>query len=130
MNDAEDHIRQAILDRVNSFIDLNYKGAAFPLWVIMYWAKMGQAIQGQNLWRSTDHWLTKHTDKSARRGAIDECQELLITLGWEVAIKTPRGGDTTTKFACLLCNAMVNGMVVDMIMQNIADCVTLDKAWA
>ena len=130
VKDAEDHVRQAILDGANSFIDPNYKGAAFPLWVITYWVKMGQAIRGQNIWRSADRWLTKHTDQSARRGAINECQELLTTLGWQVAIKAPGGGDTTTKFACLLCDVMVNGTVVDMMMQNIADRVMLDEACA
>ena len=111
---------QAILDGANSIDDPHYKGGFLPLWTVAYWDTMHGIVEDQKIWRQVLQWLKEQDDNSAWKRFFNECWTLLTTLEWNTKICLPGGAGPVSHLAQLLGDKMVNGNVVDMMVEHLA----------
>ena len=118
--DAKLALNQRILDGCRSLHDPNYKGKPLPLWSIQIWERLHEAADAQKLWKGVDRWLQTHTDNSARRAAIKECQGYLKTVGWNSRLNIPAGRADVSDLAPMLADAMIGGDIVDLMTESLS----------
>jgi hypothetical protein len=120
IRDAKLAFNQRILDGCRSLRDPNYKGKPLPLWSIDMWDKMHEAADAQEIWKGVDTWLRSHTDNSARRAAIEECQGYLKILGWNSRLDIPAGRVDVSNLAPMLADVMIAGDIMDLMTESLS----------
>ena len=98
-----------------------------PFWILEYWLRMGHAIVAKSRWEAAHQWLLAHQASiHPLVRVVHDALESFQSVGWDVKLRLKGVELHSLELVELLSNGMVDGRLVDAMIESIADRVRLD----
>ncbi|KAG6818744.1 hypothetical protein H0H93_002181 [Arthromyces matolae] len=122
---------QEWLNGAQSIVDPRFNNATdrFPLWALEFWRLLDECVKKQEGWKRGEAWLESEKRKTAyppTKEAIQEAQDLLARLEWDMPLGYPGSTIRTFSLAQMLGQTWLNDEHIDVMIEELSDQIKKD----
>jgi len=107
---------QAWFDGARSIQDKRFKLSWLPLWVVLFWKGMADALEKRSAWQAAAEWVNRWGKEKELLHEADCVHEMMTSLSWGVKVSALGANFPKEQFTRLLSDSWIDGETIDMMM--------------